>query len=124
MRKPIGKVRELKKARKLRRKLAIRKQIMGTGERPRVCTIKSNRHLVVQVIDDVKSTTIAVVQTFGKNAVAGKINREQGKLVGYAVAKKLQSKKIEQAVFDRNGNLYQGVVAAVAEGLREKGIRI
>ena len=124
MRKPIGKVRELKKAKKLRRKLAIRKQIMGTEQRPRVCAIKSNRHLVVQVIDDVKSTTIAAVQTFGKNAVAGKLNREQGKLVGYAVAKKLQSKKIEQAVFDRNGNLYQGVVAAVAEGLREKGIRI
>ena len=108
----------------MRRKLSIRKKVEGTAERPRICTIKSNRHFVVQVIDDTKSKTIASVQTFGKNGIKGKINREGGKLIGQAVAKKLQAQKIVQAVLDRNGNIYTGIVAAVAEALREEGIKI
>ena len=124
MRSPIGKIRSAKKAKQLRRKLSIRKKVVGTAVRPRVCTIKSNKHLVVQVIDDMESKTIASVQTFGKNGIKGKVNREGGKVIGQAVAKKLQDKKIVQAVFDRNGNIYAGVVAAVAEGLREAGIKI
>lgn len=39
-------------------------------------------------------------------------------------AKTLKVKKIEQAVFDRNGYVYHGVIAALAESLRENGIRL
>ena len=124
MRKPVGKIKSAKRAKQLRRKLAIRKKLTGTQERPRVCTIRSNRHLVVQVVDDVASRTMISVQTFGKNAVVSKVNRESGKLVGQAVGKKLKDQKINQVVFDRNGNIYTGIVAAVAEGLREEGIRV
>ena len=124
MRKPVGKIQSLKRSKQLRRKLSIRKKVFGTAERPRICAIKSNRHFVVQVVDDVTAKTIASVQTFGKGAVKGKANREGGKLIGQMVAEKLQAQKITRAVFDRNGNVYTGVVAAVAEGLREKGIEV
>lgn len=39
-------------------------------------------------------------------------------------AKVLKAKQIEQAVFDRNGYVYHGVIAALAESLRENGIRL
>ena len=120
----MGKIHDPKKAKKLRRKLGIRKKVVGTMGRPRVCAIRSNRHFVVQVINDAESKTLASVQTFGKNALKGKVNREGGKLIGLAVAKKLKAQGIDQVVFDRNGNIYTGVVAAVAEGLREEGIKV
>ena len=124
IRKPIGKVRGERRAKRQRRKLSIRKKISGTAERPRICAVKSNRHLVIQVIDDTVSKTIASVQTFGKKGVQGKVNRDGGKMIGQEVAKKLQAQNITQAVFDRNGNVYTGIVAAVAEGLRQEGIKI
>ncbi|MCY4643220.1 MAG: 50S ribosomal protein L18 [Bacteriovoracales bacterium] len=124
MRKPIGKIGAPKRAKQMRRKLAIRKKVKGTAERPRICAIRSNRHLVVQVIDDVESKTIASVQTFGKNALKAKVDREGAKVIGQEMAKRLQKEKILEAVFDRNGNIYTGIVAALAEGLREGGIKI
>lgn len=46
------------------------------------------------------------------------------KKIAAEFAKILKAKKIEQAVFDRNGYVYHGVIAALAESLRENGIRL
>ncbi len=124
MRKPTGKLRNLKKVRQLRRKLSIRKNVNGTELRPRVCTIKSNKHLVVQVVDDSISKTLFSVQTYGKNAVKAKSNKDGAKLVGAALAEQLKQRKLENVVFDRNGNKYAGVIATLADSLRENGIRV
>ena len=35
-----------------------------------------------------------------------------------------KAKKIETALFDRNGYLYHGVIAAFADALRENGIKL
>jgi len=124
MRKPLAKIKNPSKAKQMRRKLSIRKKVNGTVETPRICVIKSNKHLVVQVIDDVSDKTILSVQTFGKNKVADKANKETAKLVGAKVAAELKSKNINSGVFDRNGCQYVGVIAAVADSIRENGIRI
>lgn len=123
MRKPIGKIKNDKLARKIKRKLSTRKTLSGTASRPRVCTVKTNKNLSVQVIDDDASKTFFSFHTFGKAKVGGR-TREGAKELGSAVAKKMKDAGLEEAVFDRNGGVYHGVVAAVAEGLREGGIRI
>lgn len=124
IRKPIGKLKDEGQARKLRRKLAIRKKLSGTAERPRLSLSKTNKHLVVQAIDDNSNVTLFSVQTFGKSAVQAKSNVEGAKLVGSKVAQELKSRKIETAVFDRNGLKYHGVVAALVDSARENGIKI
>jgi large subunit ribosomal protein L18 len=124
MRKQYGKIKNKKIARINRRKLSIRKKIIGTTETPRVCVVKSNKHIVAQIVDDATNKTLFSVQTFGKNGVAGKANKEGAKLVGAAVAAKLKENKITKVVFDRNGRQYTGVVAEVATGIRENGITI
>ena len=48
---------------------------------------------------------------------------EQAKEVGKLVAKKCQEAKIAAVVFDRNGFMYHGRIAAVAEGAREGGLK-
>jgi large subunit ribosomal protein L18 len=52
MRKNIRKIKTRRKQKLIRRKLSIRKKIIGTADRPRVCATKTNKHLFVQVIDD------------------------------------------------------------------------
>lgn len=124
MRKSLKKIKNPSKAKEQRRKLSIRKKVVGTAERPRICATKSNKHLFVQVIDDVANKTLFSVQTFGKNAVEGSANIEGAKNIGAQVAKSLSDKNIKVAVFDRNGKKYTGVVASLANSIRESGIQI
>lgn len=124
MRKSLKKIKNSSKAKENRRKLSIRKKIIGTTDRPRVCAVKSNSNLFVQVVDDSTNKTIFSVQTFGKNAVGKGSNAESAKAVGAAVAQGLQKNNISNAVFDRNGKKYTGVIAALADSIREAGIQL
>ncbi|MBT0878895.1 MULTISPECIES: 50S ribosomal protein L18 [unclassified Campylobacter] len=106
---------------RIKRKKRIRAKISGCATLPRVSIFKSNRTLYVQAIDDVKAHTIASVN--GKK-LGIKANIEGAKKLAAEFAKSLKAAKIEEAVFDRNGYLYHGVVAAFADALRENGIKL
>ncbi len=96
---------------------------MGLPDSPRVNVNRSNRNIFVQVIDDSKGQTLFSVQTFGKHAVAKGPTKESGKIVGTKVADMLKTRKIEIIKLDRNGSKYHGVLVAVADGLKERGIK-
>jgi large subunit ribosomal protein L18 len=124
MRKQIKKIKNSSKAKEQRRKLSIRKKIIGTTVRPRICATKTNANIFVQVIDDSANKTLFSVQTFGKAAVGSNSNAESAKLIGAAVAKGLKEKNLETAVFDRNGRKFTGVISTLASSIREAGIQI
>lgn len=125
MRKPIGKIKNASLARRVRRKLSIRSKLAGVTSRPRICVSKTNKHLRVQVIDDSVSKTLFSVQTYGKSAVAPATNnKEGGKAIGNKLAEELKSKNITNVVFDRSGYTYTGVIAAIADSMRENGIKL
>ena len=115
-----------KTTRRQKIRMRIRKNISGTKERPRMSVFRSNRQIYVQLIDDLSGETLVSASSRNKE-VSGKkgINKiEQAKLVGKLIAEKSLAKGIESVVFDRNGYLYHGRVKAVADGLREGGIKI
>lgn len=124
MRKSVKTIKNPSKAKEARRKLSIRKKVIGTAERPRICATKTNCNLFVQVVNDSESKTLFSVQTFGKNAVGSSSNTESAKTVGSEVAKKLGEQNIKNAVFDRNGKKYTGVIATLADSIREGGVQI
>ena len=124
MRKQYGKVQNKKNQQRLKRRLTIRNKINGTTERPRICAMKSNKHITVQIIDDTKSISLFTVSTFGKNAVEGSCNIEGAKKVGEKVAMAMKGKNINCAVFDRAGYKYTGVIAALVQSIRESGIQV
>lgn len=124
MRKNAAKIKNESKAKEYRRKLSIRKKIIGTSEQPRLCVTKTNKHLRVQAIDDANSVTLFSVQTYGKGKAAEQANAEGAKLVGAAVASSLKSKNLAKAVFDRSGKQYTGVIKSLADSIRENGIQI
>jgi len=111
---------------RLRRKLRVRKKVLGTDVRPRVCVFRSNKHIYAQVISDDQGKTLATVSTLSKDVAQAtkKVKPvEAAKQVGLALAKVCKDKNIETVIFDRNGFLYHGRVKAVADGAREGGLK-
>ena len=108
-----------------RRHLRLRKKINGTPERPRMVVTRSNRHMVVQVIDDtIGHTLVSASDIEADIAVAGGTKTERARQVGAAVAERAKAAGISAVVFDRGGNKYFGRVAAVAEAAREGGLEL
>ncbi|AJC87085.1 50S ribosomal protein L18 [Campylobacter insulaenigrae] len=106
---------------RIKRKKRIRAKISGTQNLPRLSVFKSNRTLYIQAIDDVKSVTLAAID--GRK-IGVKANKEGAKKIATEFAKILKAKNIEEVVFDRNGYLYHGVIATLAEVLRENAIKL
>lgn len=103
---------------RVKRHLRIRKKVEGTAERPRLCVTRSNRRLLVQLIDDLKGVTLLAAQTPpGKCA-----NLALSTSLGKDIAVKALDKGINKCVFDRGGYIYHGKIAAVASGAREAGL--
>ncbi|HEY6910959.1 MAG TPA: 50S ribosomal protein L18 [Myxococcales bacterium] len=113
-----------KQALRLRRKAHIRKKVEGSTERPRLSVYRSLSHIYAQVIDDVSGKTLVAASTLSPELKEGKgKKKDQAKEVGKLVAKKCQQAQIAAVVFDRNGFMYHGRIAAVAEGAREGGLK-
>ena len=114
---------EEKAKRRTRRKKHIRKNISGTASRPRMTVYRSSRKMYVQVIDDNAGHTIASVSTMEEPFKGLSNNVENAGKLGAAMGEKLKAKKISTIVFDRNGYLYHGIVAGIADGVRKIGIK-
>jgi len=107
---------------RIRRKLRIRKKVLGSSEKPRVTVFKSLKHIYVQVIDDLTGKTLASASSVSKDFSGSGGNVEGAKKVGELLGVKALEKGIKKIVFDRNGYSYHGRVKALADTLREKGL--
>ncbi len=105
-----------KQEKRLRRKAHIRKNVKGTSTKPRVYVYKSNTYIYSGFADDANGK----VYGGGRNSA----NVKGATALGKEVAEKLKKAKIKEAVFDRSGYKYHGVVASLAEGIRKNGIKI
>jgi large subunit ribosomal protein L18 len=110
-----------KRAARVRRHARLRKAIGGNAQRPRMAVYRSNRHIYVQLIDDVHAATIA---SASDAEVGGDSPIARAKAVGELIAGRAKDAGVATVVFDRGGRLYHGRVAAVAEGAREGGLQI
>lgn len=99
----------------------VRAKIKGTGERPRLSVFRSNKHLLVQLIDDTRGITLAAAND-------SEIKRKEARgvragFLGVLIAERAKEKKIKQAVFDRGGYKYHGTIKELAEGARKAGLK-
>jgi large subunit ribosomal protein L18 len=108
--------------RKRLRKDKVRAKIFRGGiNRPRLCVSKSNKHIFLQIVDDIKSITLVSLsdkEIKSKDKARMDIAREMGK----KIAEKAIAEKIKKVVFDRGKFTYHGIIKAVAEGSREGGL--
>ncbi len=115
----------IRMAARQRRQARVRKRVLGTAERPRLCVFRSVAQMYAQVIDDERGVTLAAVSIMTpalKESVKGLKKSEAAKAVGKAIAEALKAKGLTRVVFDRNGFLYHGRVKALSEGAREGGL--
>ena len=109
----------------LRRKRHVRKKIFGTPDRPRLSIFRSNRHVYVQIIDDVAGVTLASASTRAKGLrgqLANGGSKKAAEVVGEAVAKQALGVGIKCVCFDRNRYKFHGRTKALAEAARKTGL--
>ena len=103
----------------------IRRGILGTAERPRLCVRRSLSHMYAQLVDDSTGKSLVQVSTLSAEikAKAGELSKtELSSELGKLIAEKAKSTGIAQVVFDRGGYIYHGRVKAVADAAREAGL--
>ena len=59
-------------AARIKRHYRIRNKVKGTAQTPRLAVFRSNKHMYVQLIDDVAGVTIAAASTM-EAEIAGKL---------------------------------------------------
>jgi len=110
---------------RLRRHRRVRKHVIGTPERPRLCVFRSLNHIYAQVIDDSQGHTLVSASTVDAEVKAQleKLTKvEQAGVVGKTLAERALSQGVKQVVFDRGGFKYHGRVKALADAAREGGL--
>ena len=108
-------------------KKQIRKKISGTPKRPRLVVYRGLKNIIAQLNDDITNVTILTVdgRMLMKNSkeFEKKTKTEISREVGKYLAKKALEKNIEKIVFDRSGYKYHGRIKALADGVREGGLK-
>jgi len=109
-----------------KRTVSVRSKLKGTAQRPRMCVVKSNKHIQIQLIDDEKATTLASTATYAKEFKTtefNKKNKESAKKLGSRIAEMAKEKNITEVIFDRGRSKYHGVLAELADAAREAGLK-
>lgn len=115
---------QVQKSRRItRRRIGIRKRVIGTPERPRLAVYRSLSHIYAQVIDDLAGKTLASASTRDKGVkLSSTGNADAAKAVGQALAERAKGAGVTKVVFDRGGFRYHGRVKALADAAREGGL--
>ena len=110
---------------RVRRHRRVRKKILGTPQRPRLAVFRSNKHIYVQIIDDIGGRTLVSSSTVeGELRAGATATVDAAKTVGRLAGERAKAAGISTVVFDRGGFKYHGRVAAVADGAREAGLEV
>ncbi len=120
----MSKVAQKRQESRTARHRRVRKKIHGTAARPRLAVFRSNKHLVLQVIDDDAGRTIAAVSSVEpdqRSAGTGS-TVEAATRLGQLIAERAKAAGVEKVVFDRGGFLYHGRIAAAAAAARDAGL--
>jgi large subunit ribosomal protein L18 len=118
---------KVKNRQRQRRKLRVRKQIYGTPDCPRLSVFRSSKNIYAQLIDDTTGSTLAEASTRARD-LQGSLkyggNVAAATQVGKLLADRALARGVKRAVFDRNGYRFHGRVKAMADAVREAGLKI
>lgn len=124
-RKPVGQsASATRRIARLRRHARLRKKISGTADRPRLVVHRSSRHIHVQLVDDLTGTTVAAASSIETDVRGVQGDKKAHSVrVGQLIAERAKAAGIDTVVFDRGGYTYGGRIAALADAVREGGLK-
>jgi large subunit ribosomal protein L18 len=108
-----------------KRRWRIRKKVVGTAARPRLCVRFTSKHVYAQAIDDDAGKTLVFLGSIDPELRKQKLkaNIASAKTLGVAFASKAKAAGISSVVFDRSGAPYHGKVKTFADAAREGGLK-
>jgi large subunit ribosomal protein L18 len=106
-----------------RRHSRVRKKVHGTAARPRLAVFKSNRYIYAQIIDDEAGRTLATASLQEKSMRNKTLTVDSAAEVGTLLAQRAAEAGITEVVFDRGGYPFHGRVKALADAVREAGVK-
>lgn len=107
-----------------RRHRRVRKKVHGTALRPRLAVFKSNRYIYAQIIDDDSGRTLAAASSQEKALRDQTLSTESAAAVGKLLAERAADAEVAEVVFDRGGYPYHGRIKALADAVREAGVKL
>ena len=115
-----------KDLKRLKKKKALRAQLEGTAEVPRLVVFRSNRHVSAQIVNDLEHRVLVGASDL-QEGIKSQLKKDStktdaSKILGQAIAEKAKAEGIKKVVFDRNGFKYHGRVKALAESARAAGL--
>jgi len=111
---------------RLKRAQRNRKRLRGTAQKPRLCVIKTNKHIHAQLIDDEAGHTLGSASTQSKELKGTDIggrNKEAAKKLGEIIGSIAKDKNIKEVIFDRGPFKYHGILAELADAARAAGLQ-
>ena len=117
---------ENRNLRRKRRALSVRRKVRGNSAKPRLTVFRSNKHLEAQLINDEAGQTLFGIGTMSKEfkgTALNKKSKEAAKEIGKRIAQAAKGQNIENVVFDRGAYKYHGLIAELANGAREEGLK-
>ncbi|MFH1594444.1 MAG: 50S ribosomal protein L18 [Candidatus Omnitrophota bacterium] len=108
-----------------RRHRIIRKKVIGTNEKPRLCVFRANKNFQAQLIDDIKGHTVVSLSTCDagfKSKIKYGGNVKAAEVLGAEFAERSKKKGFSRIVFDRAGYKYHGRIKAFADAARKNGL--
>jgi len=108
--------------RRLNRAFRVRQRVHGTSERPRITIHRTQMHIYAQMIDDESGRTICEASSVSLKLGYGG-NVAAAKKVGEELGRKAKDGNVGAAGFDRGAYRYHGRVKALADAVREAGVK-
>ena len=109
----------LRRARKSRARISVSSEY-------RLSVYRSVKHIYVQLLTSNGSKVLTTISTNQKD-LKGKIksnNIESSKMIGKLMADYIKKEQIGKIAFDRSGYRYHGKIKALADSMRENGVKI
>jgi len=105
-----------------RRTYRVRNKFRSRGLKPRISVTRSLKNIGAQIINDADHATLTSFSSLNLKEQKGS-KKEIAHQVGLELAKKAQELNLKNVFFDRGSYLYHGRVEALAQGLREGGLK-
>lgn len=106
---------------KTARQHRIRRSLLSVTLRPRLVVSRSNKHISGQIIDK-SGKVLASASSLSLKDAKG-TNTQVATLVGTKLGEKAKESKVTEVVFDRGSYRFHGRVKALAEAVRQSGIK-
>ena len=104
-----------------RRQQRIRAKLLAGNTLPRLTVLRSSQHISAQIIDHAGKVLAAATSQSLKNFKGTKV--AQATEVGTLLGKKASEAKVASIVFDRGAYRFHGRIKALAEAVRQSGIK-